>query len=98
MLLFGTAVITGSMLLWPYVSRLFGGGFPNVGALEAVQMINRRDALVLDGRDKSEFAASHIPSARNIPFAELAGRVRELSPMVAVLAVLFILKFAFLKS
>ncbi len=28
----------------------------------------------------------------------LAGRVRELSPMVAVLAVLFILKFAFLKS
>jgi len=78
MLLFGAAVVTGGMLLWPLVNRLFAGSVPQVGAIEAVQLINRRDALVLDVRDKKEFAAGHIPNARNIPLAELDGRLREI--------------------
>ena len=78
MMLFGTAVVTGGMLLWPLVDRLLVGSAPQVGALEAVQLINRRDAIVLDVRDKADYAAGHIPNARNIPFSELSGRLREL--------------------
>ena len=77
-MLFGTALATGGMLLWPLVNRLIAGAAPQVGATEAVQLINRRDALVLDVRDKAEFAAGHIPNARNIPLAELNGRLREI--------------------
>jgi rhodanese-related sulfurtransferase len=78
MMLFGTALVTGGMLLWPLVNRLIAGGAPQVGALAAVQLINRRDALVLDVRDKADYAAGHIPNARNIPLAELSGRLREI--------------------
>ncbi len=80
-MLFGTAVVTGGMLIWPLLSRLFVGGVPQVGALEAVQMMNRRDAVVLDVRETAEFAAGHIPHARNIPFASLTDRLRELEKM-----------------
>ena len=78
MMLFAVAVVTGGMLLWPVFSRLFVGSVPQVGATQAVQLINRRDALVIDVRDKKEFAAAHIPNARNIPVAELEGRLREI--------------------
>jgi len=78
MVFFGTAVVTGGMLLQPLFTRLFSGSTAQVGALEAVQLINRRDALVLDVRDKKDFAAGHVPNARNIPFAELDERLREI--------------------
>lgn len=83
MMLFGTAVVTGGMLLWPLVNRLLGAGAAQVGPTEAVQLINRRDALVLDVRDKAEFAAGHIPNARNIPLPELEGRLREIEKFKA---------------
>lgn len=83
MVLFGTAVATGGMLLWPLVNRLLVGSAPQVGATEAVQLINRRDALVLDVRDKADFAAGHIPNARNIPLPELGGRLREIEKFKA---------------
>jgi len=78
MMLFGTALATGSMLIWPVFSRIFSGATPQVGAVEAVQLINRRDALVLDVRASGEFASGHIPNARNIPAGELGGRLREI--------------------
>ena len=78
MMLLGTAVVTGGMLVWPLFGRIFAGDVALVGAFDAVQLINRRDAVVLDIRDKAEFAAGHIPNARNIPFAELASRAHEL--------------------
>lgn len=77
-MLFGAAVISGGMLLWPLVTRLTSGHVPQVGAFEAVQLINRRDALVLDVRDKAAYAIAHIPNARNIPQTELESRLREL--------------------
>ena len=77
-MLFGTAVVTGGMLIWPLFNRLFAGSVAQVGALEAVQLMNRRDAIVLDVRDAADYAAGHIANARNIPFAQLSDRLREL--------------------
>ena len=78
MVLFGTAVISGGMLIWPLFSRLSGGAFPQVGAFDAVSLINRRDAIVIDVREKADFVLGRIPNSRHIPLAELAGRIGEL--------------------
>jgi rhodanese-related sulfurtransferase len=83
MVLFGTAVVTGGMLVWPLFGRLAGGAVPQVGAFEAVNLINRRDATVIDTRDKADFAAGHVPNSRHIPLAELAGRLAEIEKLKA---------------
>lgn len=49
-----------------------------VGLQQAVFLINRKDAVVLDVRDKKEFDAGHIVDAINIPMIKLASRVKEL--------------------
>ena len=77
MLLFGLALASGGMLIWPLITRLYRPG-NEVGTFEAVQLINRRDALVLDVRDTGEFAAGHIAHAKHIPEAQLAERIKEL--------------------
>lgn len=77
-LLILTAVVSGVMLVWPTISRLFGGGAGEVGTVEAVQLINHRDALVLDVREESEFAAGHIPSSKHIPVGKIEERLKEL--------------------
>jgi rhodanese-related sulfurtransferase len=81
MMLFGTAVVSGGMLIWPLISRASAGGVKHVSAAEAVQLINRRDAVVLDVREASDFAAGHVPNARNIPFAQLTERLREIEKL-----------------
>lgn len=77
LMLFGTAVITGGMLIWPLINRPFRQA-KEVGVVEAVQLINRRDAVVVDVRDSGEYAAGHIANARHIPEAQLADRLKEL--------------------
>lgn len=75
--LIGLALGSAGMLLWPVLRRLlFGIG--EVTPSEAVLMINREQALVLDVRDDAEFAAGHIPEARHIPLAQLTARHAEL--------------------
>ena len=77
MLLLGLAVSSGAMLLWPLVSRPFRQSH-EVGAFEAVQLINRRDALVLDVRDTGDYAAGHITNAKHVSESQLADRMKEL--------------------
>jgi rhodanese-related sulfurtransferase len=77
MLLFGLALASGGMLIWPLIARLYRPG-NEVSAFEAVQLINRRDAVVVDVRDTGEFAAGHIANARHIPEAQLGDRLKEL--------------------
>jgi len=71
-----TAVISGGMLLWPLIAQKSGGA--SVSTLEATQLINHKDALVLDVRSGDEFARGHILNARSVPTAQLAGRLPEL--------------------
>ena len=74
-LLVGLMLASGAMLLWPFVSRLFGGG-KEIGTLEATRLINN-NALVLDVRDAREFSAGHIPGAKHIPLADLEKRLAQ---------------------
>ena len=53
-------------------------GFKEVKPNEAVQLINREDAVVLDVRDDKEFSEGHIINAINIPLGLLDGRIAEL--------------------
>jgi len=76
MVLFGVALASGVMLIWPLIRGASRTG-ADVGAHEAVQLINRRDAIVLDVRDTGDYSAGHIAGARHVPEAELAGRVKD---------------------
>lgn len=50
-----------------------------IGNDELLQRINDGDApLVIDVRSAQEYAAGHVPGARNIPVDELAARLDEL--------------------
>lgn len=71
------AVGSGIGLLWPFIARRMSG-IPQVGVHDAVQLINRRDALVLDVREQGEFAAGHLAHARHIPVGQLKTRLGEL--------------------
>lgn len=79
-LLVGVCVASGVLLLWPFLARVRGGG-KEVTALEAVQLINRRDAVVVDVREAAEFADGHIANSRHIPAAQMAERVKELEKL-----------------
>ena len=74
-LLIAVAFASGAMLVWPFVRRTAGG--PWVSTLQATQMINREDALVLDVREAAEYAKGHILGAKNVPLAELERRAGE---------------------
>jgi rhodanese-related sulfurtransferase len=80
LVLFGLAVTSAVMLVFP----LFTRGLRNaaeVGPTEAVMLINRKDAAVLDVRDEGEFAAGHINNARHVPEKQLLDRVKELEKL-----------------
>ena len=76
-LLIGLAIGSGIMLLLPSFKKV-AGGVPNLSPAEAVTLINRSNALVLDVRDDAEFASGHIADATHIPVTDLAARIGEL--------------------
>ena len=70
------AFLSGGMLLWPLFRR--GAGGPWVSTLEATQLMNREDALVIDVRDADAYAKGHILGAKSVPLADLARRSGDL--------------------
>ena len=71
------AVTSGLMLLW----SLFGNrirGVKEVNVVEAIELINHKNALVLDVREDSEYKNGHILNAKWIPVGSLSGRTGEL--------------------
>ncbi|MDB5922106.1 MAG: hypothetical protein JWN13_1042 [Betaproteobacteria bacterium] len=78
--LLGAVLVSGGMLLWPFIARLMRPG-QEVGPTEAVQLINRRDAVVLDVRDAADYKSGHITNARHMPESELDSRAKELEKM-----------------
>lgn len=81
------ALASGGLLLWPRLSAGAGGVSPQ----EAVRLINRERALVIDVCEPAEFAAGHVTGARNVPLAQLDAATKALPtdkarPLVVVCA------------
>ena len=74
------ALVSGGVLVWPLISRKLSGA-TEVGPMEAVQLINRKDAVMVDLREPAEFNGGHAPNARNIPQSQLDKRAGELAKL-----------------
>ena len=71
------AVLSGMMLLW----SIFGNrirGIKEVDCTAALQLINHKNALVLDVREDDEYKAGHVLHSRQISLGKLNQRLGEL--------------------
>jgi rhodanese-related sulfurtransferase len=68
-LLIAVAFVSGGMLVWPLARG--GGGAGAVGASEAVRLMNREKAALIDVSEPREFDTSHAAQARNVPIGQL---------------------------
>ena len=73
------ALVSGGLLLWPIIKG-GAGGAAAVGAAEAVRLLNREKAVLIDISEPAEFAAGHAGGARNVPFGQLEGANNKALP------------------
>lgn len=66
-----------SMILWTELRR-FTRRYHEISPMEAVQLINHEDALVLDVREDAELGQGRIRGAKHIPMSVLGKRLEEL--------------------
>jgi rhodanese-related sulfurtransferase len=78
--LLAVAIVSGGLLVWSSVQRrIAGGGGAKLSASAATQLINRRNAVVVDVRESGEYAAGHLPQAKHAPLGELQGKAGSLA-------------------
>lgn len=75
------AVVSGGYVIWPWISK-GTSGVREVGPMEAVQLINRKDAVVIDVREQAEFSGGHIAGSKHFPLASLEKRSGEMKKFV----------------
>ncbi len=64
------ALISGGLLGWPLLQRVQGGALT---ASEAVMLINRERAVMIDVSDEAVFEKAHAAGAKSAPLATLEG-------------------------
>ena len=67
--LFFAAAVSGGLLIWPLLNK--GGGGGTVSTTDAVQLINREKAVLIDIREPHEYAAGHAAGAKSVPLSQL---------------------------
>ena len=60
------------------LARTYIGGAKGVRPLEATQLMNHRDAVVVDVRTDKEYREGHILNSLHIPLGVLSNRLSEL--------------------
>lgn len=70
--LFLAALTSGALLIWPLVKAGAPGG-DKVSTAQAVQLINREKATLIDICEPAEYLAGHAAGARSIPLSGLEG-------------------------
>ncbi len=88
-MLISVALASGGMLLWPTLSG--GGGAAGVNPADAVLLMNREKAVVVDVCGADEFAAGHVAGAKNVPLGELEAKLASVvknknNPLILVCA------------
>jgi rhodanese-related sulfurtransferase len=87
--LLAVALTSGGLLLWP---MLKGGGLGGgLTPTDAVMLINREKAVVVDVCSAAEYAAGHVQGARHIPLDELEAKLpgavkNKATPVILVCA------------
>ncbi len=76
LLFIGAFVLVALLVMTEFKRKLLG--FTEVNPNDAIKLINREEAVVLDVRADSEFNEGHIINAINIPLGLLDGRLKEL--------------------
>lgn len=77
--LIAVAFVSGGMLVWPLAAG--GRGGAKLSTLQATQMINDRDAVVVDIRDQAEYARGHVINAKSFPAKVLDERKAEIEKL-----------------
>ena len=77
MMLVTIVFASGLMLLWSFFGNRIRG-VKEVNTVEALQLINHKNALILDVRNDTEYQSGHILNAKLIPLGNLTGRIGEL--------------------
>jgi rhodanese-related sulfurtransferase len=75
-LLLAFFVILGLLLSFELHIKLTAA--PGLSTQQAIFLINREDAVLLDVRDSASFSKGYIAASVNIPFAELASKIKQL--------------------
>ena len=75
-------LVSGAMLAWPLVGSPLSA-MREIGAAQATQLINRKDALILDLRETKEYQGGRVPNAMHIPLSQLSSRGQELGKFTA---------------
>ena len=70
-------IVSGAYLIWPEIQKLLGAN-SEVGTLEAVQLINQKNAVILDVREATEYSGGRIANAKQIPLSQLALKLKDL--------------------
>ncbi|MBX3609273.1 MAG: rhodanese-like domain-containing protein [Hydrogenophaga sp.] len=87
--LIAVAFSSGAMLLWPTVKS--GGRAGTLNANDAVMLMNREKAVVIDVCEADEFAQGHINGAKNLPVGQLEEKLpgavkNKATPLIFVCA------------
>ena len=69
------ALTSGAALLWPVLAQ---GAASGLTTAQAVQLINREKAVVIDVCEPAEFAQGHVAGAKNVPLAQLEAQLPKL--------------------
>ena len=63
------ALVSGAFLVWPLLKEAKGG--TKVSTHDAVQLINREKAVLIDVSEPAEYAAGHVAGSKSVPLGQL---------------------------
>lgn len=81
MILIAAALLSGTLLAWPMLTR--GAGARNINTLGATQLLNARNALLIDLRETRETARGIAPQALHIPLSSFESQVADIKNRVS---------------